>query len=75
MNGTAIAFTMPPVRRAQCKVCDILASLMPDDAARAREALAAKMSVWPHMAIAENFALLGHTVSDHSVRVHRKRCA
>jgi len=68
------AFVRPPVTR-KCIVCDILAEIDPVECDRAKRALAAKIKVWPHTAIVANFGMLGQTVSETSVRTHRKRCA
>ena len=75
MNGTAFAaFTRPPVK-VTCIVCRALAALDADVSTLARVALDAGMDVWPHSAIVDNFYSLGVTVSETSVRTHRKRCA
>jgi len=75
MNGTAFAaFTRPPVAH-KCIVCKILDGLDADVADLAKVALDAGMDVWPHSAIVDNFYSLGVTVSETSVRTHRKRCA
>jgi len=75
MNGTAFAaFTRPPATH-RCIVCKILDGLDADVADLAKVALDAGMDVWPHSAIVDNFYSLGVTVSETSVRTHRKRCA